>query len=214
MAAASDNVSLGSPKGSREGRPSVADEQQRWTRRQEHHQAAAAAQRASESGHGTWCALLPSQIAESEDGEEVCALSNPQPLLTCVAERCRPSHILQVGFLYPSGGIGGGASHCTHASFCKETDMQAASASGGHTLAFVPVTDVRTVGDGGWLDYCGCGGEAQRVLIRYEVTSLPPGVQSIEAARARGTRHAPVGMPVGVSFTADRGGASTVKHAT
>ena len=112
-----------------------------------------------------WLMLRPDQLA-AEDGE--------------------------VGFLHPSGGGGGAATHSPDAALGVE---DAAADGGGATrLSFIPVTDVRTADTDacGWLaEVCGCGGKEgarEHVMVRYEFSSLPPGVQTVKAELARGRR--------------------------
>ena len=67
------------------------------------------------------------------------------------------------------------------------------------------MTDIRTAdGAAGWEELlggllCAClvdgadADDSRRVLVRYEVSSLPPGVQSVDPSRARGARDPPAG---------------------
>ena len=73
-------------------------------------------------------------------------------------------------------------------------------AAKGRRLTFVPVTDIRTVDETacGWLSELargGCSGTLprRRVLVRLDLTSLPPGVRSVKPELARGVRYAPEG---------------------
>lgn len=107
----------------------------------------------SHGAHGVWLMLRPDQLG-SEDGE--------------------------VGFFHP---IIGGAATTARLTASLEVPEGAAAGDGAAQLSYVPVTDVRTadVNTCAWLaEVIGCGGAQGthgQVLVRYEFSSLPPGVQ-------------------------------------
>jgi hypothetical protein len=153
--------------GASAGPGSAQEAQRRWLEKQG---SSSAAYRPAGGGGGRPCGggvndyslattlhLLPSQLAEEEKG-------------------------VGVGFFYPAGTAGSPSSHGALGG--------GAAASAGERkvpkLSFVPVTDVRTVDDTmcSWLSElasggCGRGRLRRRVLVRFDLTDLPPGVRSV-----------------------------------
>jgi hypothetical protein len=65
-----------------------------------------------------------------------------------------------------------------------------AGAAAKQRFSFVPVTDIRTPAVGLVNTFCRAMADT-RVLVRFELTSLPPGCQSVQAAKVRSSRHGP-----------------------
>ena len=141
----------------------------------------------SEAAHGTWLLLFPSQIAEAEEGHEVGFW---YPIAGGGG--------IQVGFQAVSGELGGVASETS-----ARSKPLGPGGGGKQRFSFVPVTDIRTPSVGLVNTFCGAVSD-QRVLVRFELTSLPPGVQNVQAAKVRGSRLAAPSAPeLTKSFTSD-----------
>lgn len=112
----------------------------------------------SDEAHGAWILLLPTQLAEPARGHEL-------------------------GFYYPRDAGGERSTGRKH-SVNLGGPMAAAPAereSSDSSHAFVPITDVRTT-EVGLCSRDACMDRRQRrVLVRYELTSIPLGVRSIQA---------------------------------
>jgi len=141
----------------------------------------------SEAAHGTWLLLFPSQIAEAEEGHEVGFW---YPIAGGGG--------IQAGFQAVSGELGGVASETG-----ARSKPLGPGGGGKQRFSFVPVTDIRTPSVGLVNTFCGAVSD-QRVLVRFELTSLPPGVQNVQAAKVRGSRLAAPSAPeLTKSFTSD-----------